>query len=83
MFGHVVDDDGAPEVLVLVLRLENVLHHGGLAGPKEAAEQGHWQEVLLWDGLLKGNFDQNCTKNNNKLTFSVLSTPMVDVLYSL
>ena len=45
--GHVVDDDGALEVLVLVLGLQDVLHHGGLARAQEPAQQGHGQQVIL------------------------------------
>ena len=50
--GHVVDDDGAPEVLVLVLGLQDVLHHGGLARPQEPAQQGHGDKIFC-DMLLK------------------------------
>ena len=41
--GHVVDDDGALEVLLVVLGLEDVFQQRGLARPQEAAEQrdGH------------------------------------------
>ena len=50
--GHVVDDDGAPEGRVLVLGLQDVLHHGGLARPQEPAQQGHGDKVFC-DMLLK------------------------------
>ena len=45
--GHVVHDDGALKVLVLVLGLEDVLHHGGLARTQEPAQQRHGQQVIL------------------------------------
>ena len=45
--GHVVDDDGALEVLVVVLGLEDVLKQGGLARPEEAAEQGDGNQAVV------------------------------------
>ena len=43
---HVVHDDGALEVLVLVLGLEDVLHHGGLARTQEPAQQRHGDKIF-------------------------------------
>ena len=47
--GHVVDDDGALEVLLVVLGLEDVLQQRGLAGAQEPAEQrdGHLVSASL------------------------------------
>ena len=45
--GHVVHDDGAPEGRVLVLGLQDVLHHGRLARPQEPAQQGHGEEATI------------------------------------
>ena len=44
---HVVDDDGALEVLVVMLGLEDVLEQGGLARPEEAAEQGDGNQAVI------------------------------------
>ena len=45
--GHVIDDDGALEVRVLVLGLEDMLHHGGLTRAQEPAQEGDRHEVIL------------------------------------
>ena len=65
--GHVVDNDSTPEVLLLMLRLQNVLHQSCLAGPQEATEQGHRQEVFLRDRHLNKMLIQS---SSGHITFS-------------
>ena len=43
---HVVDDDGAPELLLGVLGLQDVLQQRRLPGAQKPAEQGHGDAVI-------------------------------------
>ena len=44
---HVVDDDGALELLVVMLGLKDVFEQGGLARAKEAAKESDRDQLVL------------------------------------
>ena len=75
--GHVVHDDGALEVLLVVLGLEDVLQQGGFPGAQEPAEQrdGH-KGIFLNERkkIMSGNNGQHSTTPMYRVSHNTVST---------